>query len=158
MTEQQDLEFDAAYEREVTTTKEAERLQKAVLDALAAYAEYLDDHGLIWDADITELKVKRLIADIDFRGCEESAYDRTYGITLEGGAVDRLGTGESSGEVPIAEAGLSAQPKAAKRHDQSPGEINHRSAAKCLEGAVGASRHEPRTYVFPGDLYGQENA
>jgi hypothetical protein len=38
-----------------------------------------------------------------------------------------------------------------------PGEINHRSAAKCLEGAVGASRHEPRTYVFPGDLYGQEN-
>ena len=35
--------------------------------------------------------------------------------------------------------------------------INHRSAAKCLEGAVGASRHEPGTYVFPGDLYGQEN-
>jgi hypothetical protein len=35
--------------------------------------------------------------------------------------------------------------------------INHRSAAKCLEGAVGASRHEPRTYDFPGDFYGQKN-
>src|SRR5262245_24401613 len=63
-----------------------------------------------------------------------------------------------AGDV-IAEAGLSAQPKAAKPPATMirPGEINHRSAAKCLEGAVGASRHEPRTYDFHGDLYGQEN-
>jgi hypothetical protein len=38
-----------------------------------------------------------------------------------------------------------------RRHDDPRGEINHRSAAMCLEGAVGASRHEPGTYVFIGD-------
>ena len=30
-------------------------------------------------------------------------------------------------------------------------EINHGSAAKCVEGAVGASTHEPTTYDLSGD-------
>jgi hypothetical protein len=33
-----------------------------------------------------------------------------------------------------------------RRSDCHNAEINHRSAAMCLEGAEGASRHEPRTY------------
>jgi hypothetical protein len=59
----------------------------------------------------------------------------------------------------VADIDLSVQPKAVKPVSRMirSAEINHRSAAMCLEGAVGASRHEPRTYVFPGDLYGQEN-
>jgi hypothetical protein len=53
----------------------------------------------------------------------------------------------------VADTGLSVQPKAAKPVSRviRPAEINHRSASKCLEGAVGASRHEPRTYDFDGD-------
>jgi hypothetical protein len=63
----------------------------------------------------------------------------------------------TAGDV-IAEAGLFARPGAAKPAPRSGApEINHRSAAKCVEGSEGASTHEPRTYVFPGDLYGQEN-
>ena len=63
----------------------------------------------------------------------------------------------TAGDV-IAEAGLSAQPKPAKPAPRSGApEINHRSAAKCVEGSEGASTHEPRTYVFPGDFYGQES-
>ena len=45
-----DLKFDeAAYAREVQDTEEAEKLRNAVWNALDAYADYLDRHGLVWD-------------------------------------------------------------------------------------------------------------
>src|SRR6516162_8256186 len=77
-----DLKFDeAAYAREVQDTEEAEKLRNAVWNALDAYADYLDRHGLVWDYKKVEealreeeeegvdyLKADKLIAHIDFRG------------------------------------------------------------------------------------------
>jgi hypothetical protein len=38
-------------ERAIVTTPEAEALQTAIFDAVRAYCEYLDRHGLFYDAD-----------------------------------------------------------------------------------------------------------
>jgi hypothetical protein len=75
-----DLKFDEVwYAREVQTTDEADKLREAVWNALDAYADYLDRHGLIWDYKEVEkvtwdgervdfLKADKLIMHIDFRG------------------------------------------------------------------------------------------
>ena len=75
-----DLKFDEVwYAREVQTTDEADKLREAVWNALDAYADYLDRHGLVWDYKKVEeagreeefvdfLKADKLIMYIDFRG------------------------------------------------------------------------------------------
>ena len=74
-----DLKFDeAAYQREVEATDEADKLRNAIWNALDAYADYLERHGLVWDFKEVEkvmreeegdfLKADKLIAHIDFRG------------------------------------------------------------------------------------------
>jgi hypothetical protein len=87
MTEQR---LDAGYEREVADTEEAKQLQIAIYNALGAYADYLDRWGLIWDLTKIDgsdpLKVKRLIADIDFRSNDERV-GPTCGIMLDRGSV-----------------------------------------------------------------------
>ena len=55
----------------------------------------------------------------------------------------------------VAEAGLSAQPKAAKPAPRSkPRNQSWVGGEVC--GGAGASTHEPRAYDCPGDLYGQD--
>jgi hypothetical protein len=85
--------FNAGYERVVANTDEAKRLQTAVFDALQAYADYLDQHGLIWDTSHDDeepptLKADCLVASIDFRSTDE-AIGPVYEIALKGGALDR---------------------------------------------------------------------
>jgi hypothetical protein len=82
--------FERGYERGIANTEEAQRLQRAVFDALQAYADYLDRHGLIWDMppdDEPALKADCLVASIDFRSTDE-AIGPVYDIALKGGALD----------------------------------------------------------------------
>jgi hypothetical protein len=80
----------AGYEREVADTDEAKQLRSAIYNALDAYADYLDQCGLIWDLtkiDSDPLKAERLIAEIDFQSTDERV-GPTFNIMLKGGALD----------------------------------------------------------------------
>jgi hypothetical protein len=89
--------FERGHERGIANTEEAQRLQRAIFDALRAYADYLDRHGLIWDMppddgeepELPTLKADCLVATIDFRSTEEEI-GPIYDITLKGGAIDRI--------------------------------------------------------------------
>jgi len=83
--------FDAGHERAVMHAEEAQRLQDAVFNALAAYVDYLDRHGLIWDTppdDLPTPKARRLVASVDFCDADD-AVAPIYEIGLEGGPLDR---------------------------------------------------------------------
>jgi hypothetical protein len=45
-----DLKLDeAAYQRDVEDTDEADKLRNKIWNALDEYADYLERHGLVWD-------------------------------------------------------------------------------------------------------------
>jgi hypothetical protein len=78
----------AGCEREAADTEEANQLRSAIYNALYAYADYLDQCGLIWDHDsIDPLKVEGLVAEMDFRSTDERV-GPTFNIILKGGALD----------------------------------------------------------------------
>ena len=67
-------------EREIADAPEAEALQQAIFDAVGAYYEYLERHGLFYDADRDLVKATGLHVICDMTGIE---------IFLKGGAIDR---------------------------------------------------------------------
>jgi hypothetical protein len=73
-------------EQEIAATPEADALQNAICDAVHAYYDYLDRHGLIWDEE----------RGLPLAWALEVTYDRiSYDIKLKGGAIDyRYGDGE----------------------------------------------------------------
>jgi hypothetical protein len=84
---------DVTYERQVADLPEAKRLQGAIRDAMWTYKTFLEDHGLIWNADREEegslgdpLKAKKLIAEINF---EYPDCGQVVDVRLAGGALDR---------------------------------------------------------------------
>ena len=85
---------DVTYERQVADLPEAQRLLHAICDAMCAYKTFLEDHGLIWNADWQDggeclgdpLKAQKLIAEINF---EYPDCGEVVGVRLAGGALDR---------------------------------------------------------------------
>jgi hypothetical protein len=74
-------------ERAIADTPEAEALQDAIFHAVKAYYEYLDRHGLFYDADRQLLKASALHVICDMLGAME--------IILKDGPIDRrYGQGE----------------------------------------------------------------
>jgi hypothetical protein len=88
-------ENGVTYERQVGDLPEAKRLQGAIRDAMWAYKTFLEDHGLIWNADWEEegkegsldnpLKAQKLIAEINF---EYPDCGQVLDVHLAGGALD----------------------------------------------------------------------
>ena len=68
-------------ERAIVTSPEAEALQQAIFAAVRAYYEYLDRHGLFYDADRNLLKASGVHVICDMTGDTE--------IILKDGPMDR---------------------------------------------------------------------
>jgi hypothetical protein len=79
--------LDAAHETKAFDTQEAKRLQAAIENAMQAYWEYLERHGVVFNDD-GDAKCAALVAKIDMS-------DLACWITLEGGALERLYGGQS---------------------------------------------------------------
>jgi hypothetical protein len=84
-------ETDVTHERQMADLPEAQRLMDAIHDAMMAYKIFLEDYGLIWNADWEEegsdpLKAKKLIAEVNFE-CPD--HGLVVDIQLVGGALDR---------------------------------------------------------------------
>jgi hypothetical protein len=82
--------IEAKIEREIADGREAQPLQEAILSAVRAYADFLDDHGLIWeyrpDPEPPRLKALALVVSLDFGtggdidlSLKDGALDRVYG-------------------------------------------------------------------------------
>jgi hypothetical protein len=79
---------EAVREREVVDSAEAEALQRAIFDAVGAYSDFLDRHGLIYDHsadDLPRLKAQALVITVDY-GLDPGTID----ISLKDGACDRV--------------------------------------------------------------------
>jgi hypothetical protein len=85
-----DLMAEAAREREVSDSAEAQVLQEAIFSAVRAYSDFLDRHGLIYDHDeypdcMPRLKAQALVVTVDY-GLDPGTVD----ISLKDGACDRV--------------------------------------------------------------------
>jgi hypothetical protein len=79
----------AEHERTVSDSAEGEALRDAVCEAVRAYSDFLDRHGLVWvfDSDWPRLKARALVITLDYGegmgGIEfvlkDGAVDRVYG-------------------------------------------------------------------------------
>jgi len=82
---------EVEHEREVVDNPEGKALQEAIFNAVRAYSEFLDRHGLIFefgddsDDDLPRLKAQALVVTIDY-----GIAPGTIGITLKDGALDRV--------------------------------------------------------------------
>jgi hypothetical protein len=73
-------------ERAIAETQEANALQMEICKAVAAYYDYLDRQGLIYDGERDLMRASALHVIYDVLGCE---------IILKDGAIDRrYGNGE----------------------------------------------------------------
>jgi hypothetical protein len=87
---QRDLVAEANREREIVYSREGHALQEAIEEAVNAYSQFLEDHGLIWeygpDDPWPRLKVEGLALVVTFD------YDKSDGIEicLKNGALDRV--------------------------------------------------------------------
>jgi hypothetical protein len=79
-----DLMAEAAHERAVVDSAEAEALQKAIFDAVCAYSDFLERNGVIW-GDNYRLKAQALVVTLDY-GAGGDPVD----IHLKDGACDRV--------------------------------------------------------------------
>ncbi len=82
-------------ERAIADTPEAQALQNAIFDAVRAYYEYLDRHGLFYDAERELVRATALHVICDMCGTmdimiKDGALDRRYG---DGEDPDPFGTG-----------------------------------------------------------------
>jgi hypothetical protein len=79
-----DLMAEAEYERRVADSAEAEKLKKAIFDAVGAYSQFLEERGVIWGGGPDpRMKVSALVVTVD--------YGREFtDITLKDGALDRV--------------------------------------------------------------------
>jgi hypothetical protein len=81
-----ELLAEAQREREVVDGPEGQALLNAVFDAVGAYSDFLERHGLIWEDspdDLPRLKAQALVITVD--------YGRVYtNVTLKDGAIDRV--------------------------------------------------------------------
>jgi hypothetical protein len=89
------IEVDAEWA--IVTTPVAEALQQAICDAVGAYYEYLDRHGLFYDADRYLVKASGLHVICDMTGdigiiLKDGPADRRYG---QGEDPDPLGPGRN---------------------------------------------------------------
>jgi hypothetical protein len=80
-----ELLAEAAREREITNSPEAEALRERVFEAVQAYGDFLDNKGLFFDdADYPRVKASTLVVTlapyigIDIR-LRDGASDRVYG-------------------------------------------------------------------------------
>ena len=75
--------------KEAIGLQEAQALQDAIFNAVRAYSDFLERHGLIWGYghpdDPLRLKAQALVVTLDY-GDGNNAID----ITLKDGALDRL--------------------------------------------------------------------
>jgi hypothetical protein len=83
------LRTEAKIERETAGNPEARRLQERIFNAVRAYAEFLENHGLIWEDrpgdEMPRLKAAALVVTYDW------AYDYgTIDISLKDGALNRV--------------------------------------------------------------------
>jgi|SRR6516164_942402 hypothetical protein len=93
MSDNNGLMTEAKIERAVANSPEAEALQETIFNAVRAYADFLEKHGLICnyppDPEPPRLKATALVVTYNY------AYD--YGaidVSLKDGALDRVyGTG-----------------------------------------------------------------
>jgi hypothetical protein len=84
-------------ERAIADTPEAEALQEAICDAVRDYYEYLDRHGLFYDADRDQVKASGLYVICDMIGdmeiiLKDGPIDRRYG---QGKDPDPFGQGRN---------------------------------------------------------------
>ena len=91
LTPHRDLMAEARHEREVADSVEATALQEAILKAVMAYSNFLENHGLIWefnvnpdDPDCPRMKAQALVITLDYGLC------RGVDMALKGGALDRV--------------------------------------------------------------------
>jgi hypothetical protein len=81
------LMAEAKAEQAIVDMPEAKALQHAILDAVTAYYEFLNSHGLFYDADRELLRASGLNVFCDMCG--------TIDIILKDGPIDRCyGNGE----------------------------------------------------------------
>ncbi len=85
-----DLMVEAKREREIADSQEAQALQEAIYKAVAAYSDFLEDRGVIWEdgadsGDWPRLKAQALVVTFDY-GNGDAAID----IRLKDGALDRV--------------------------------------------------------------------
>jgi hypothetical protein len=85
-----DLMAEAKHEREVADSPEAEKLKDAIVTAVAAYSDFLEQKGVIWDDDadpddLPRLKVEGMVITVDY-----GEHYGTIHITLKNGACDRV--------------------------------------------------------------------
>jgi hypothetical protein len=80
---------EAKIEREAADSPEAQLLQEAIFNAVRAYADFLENHGLIWedqpDPELPRLKAQALVVTLDF-GDGGNNID----ISLKDGALHRV--------------------------------------------------------------------
>ena len=86
------LMTEAKLESEIAESLEAKVLQERIYNAVKAYSDYLERHGLIWeyghdldDADLPRLKAQALVVTLDY-GDGIDCID----ITLKDGALERV--------------------------------------------------------------------
>jgi hypothetical protein len=92
---QRALEREAAAESAVVNSPEGKAHRDAICNALGAFADFLDDHDLIWehgDTDNPRQLVKAIVATYEFA-------DLGYEVHLRGGANDRLRNGGPYAEL-----------------------------------------------------------
>ncbi len=82
--------MEAEREREVADSPEGRALQMAIANAVVAYADFLEDRGVIWEDGVDPdglpgLKARALVVTFDY-GNGDAAID----IRLKDGAVDRV--------------------------------------------------------------------
>jgi len=87
------LMVEALREREVADSGEGQALEKAVFQAVDAYSQFLDRHGLIWEfganEDIHRMKAQALVVTLNYGSNEIE-------IAIKDGALDRVyGTGSN---------------------------------------------------------------
>jgi hypothetical protein len=78
---------EAQQEREVIDSPEGRAMLQAVFDAVHAYSQFLERHGLIWEdgPEQSRLKAQALVVTVDYRGyftdvvLKDGAMDRVYG-------------------------------------------------------------------------------
>jgi hypothetical protein len=83
------LVVEAASERRLAYTPEAEKLKDAIFSAMVAYSKYLERNHLIWDRSYENsprLKASKLVAEVDY--AVEAGGSIT--INLIDGAIDRV--------------------------------------------------------------------
>ena len=90
------LMAEAEYERRVVDSAEAEKLKDAIYDAVGAYSDFLDRHGLIWEGidpdsipsnpdGMPRMRASALVVTADY-----VEHYGTIDITLKDGACDRV--------------------------------------------------------------------